>query len=322
MKAIVRERYGRPQVLELRDIDQPELGDEQVLVRVRATSINASEWYDITGPYFSRPMNGFLGPKRKLVTGEVAGTVEAVGERVAAFQPGDEVFGTSLGAWAEYAAARETRLARKPANVSFEEAAVVPIAGITALQALRDKAQVQPGQRVLINGASGGVGTFAVQLAKWLGADVTAVCSTRNVEQARSLGADRVIDYTQDDFTRSDVRHDVLIDVAGSRSFSAMRRVITPAGTIVLVGGKMTYRGLGPIPHLAATLLAGKIRRRPKLAFFVANINADDLALLAELMERGDVKPVIDRRYELDRMVEALTYFGEGHARGKVAVTV
>jgi NADPH:quinone reductase-like Zn-dependent oxidoreductase len=322
MKAIVRERYGRPQVLELRDIDQPELGDEQVLVRVRATSINASEWYDITGPYFSRPMNGFLGPKRKLVTGEVAGTVEAVGTSVAAFQPGDEVFGTSLGAWAEYAAARETRLARKPANVSFEEAAVVPIAGITALQALRDKAKVQPGQKVLINGASGGVGTFAVQLAKWLGADVTAVCSTRNVEQARSLGADRVIDYTQDDFTRSDVRHDVLIDVAGSRSFSAMRRVITPEGTIVLVGGKMTYRGLGPIPHLAATLLAGKIRRRPKLAFFVADINADDLALLAERMESGDVKPVIDRRYELDRMVEALTYFGEGHARGKVAVTV
>jgi NADPH:quinone reductase-like Zn-dependent oxidoreductase len=322
MKAIVRERYGRPQVLELRDVDPPEPGDEQVLVRVRATSINASEWYDITGPYFSRPMNGFLGPKRKLVTGEVAGTVEALGKGVTAFQPGDEVFGTSLGAWAEYAAARESRLARKPAKVSFEEAAVVPIAGITALQALRDKAQVQPGQKVLINGASGGVGTFTVQLAKWLGADVTAVCSTRNVEQARSLGADRVIDYTQDDFTRSGVRHDTLIDVAGSRSFSAMRRVITPEGTIVLVGGKMTYRGLGPIPHLAATLLAGKIRRRPKLAFFVANINAEDLALLGELMETGHVKPVIDRRYELDQMVEALTYFGEGHARGKVVVTV
>lgn len=322
MKAIVRERYGRPQVLELRDVDPPELGNEQVLVRVRATSINASEWYDITGPYFSRPMNGFLGPKRKLVTGEVAGTVEALGKGVTAFQPGDEVFGTSLGAWAEYAAARESRLARKPAKVSFEEAAVVPIAGITALQALRDKAQVQPGQKVLINGASGGVGTFTVQLAKWLGADVTAVCSTRNVEQARSLGADRVIDYTQDDFTRSGVRHDTLIDVAGSRSFSAMRRVITPEGTIVLVGGKMTYRGLGPIPHLAATLLAGKIRRRPKLAFFVANINAEDLALLGELMETGHVKPVIDRRYELDQMVEALTYFGEGHARGKVVVTV
>jgi NADPH:quinone reductase-like Zn-dependent oxidoreductase len=322
MKAIVRERYGKPQVLELRDVDPPELGNEQVLVRVRATSLNASEWYDITGPYFSRPMNGFLGPKRKLVTGEVAGTVEALGKGVTAFQPGDEVFGTSLGAWAEYAAARESRLARKPAKVSFEEAAVVPIAGITALQALRDKAHVQRGQKVLINGASGGVGTFAVQLAKWLGADVTAVCSTRNVEQARSLGADRVIDYTQDDFTRSGVRHDVLIDVAGSRPFSAMRRVITPEGTIVLVGGKMTYRGLGPIPHLAATLLAGKIRRRPKLAFFVANINAEDLALLGELMETGHVKPVIDRRYELSQMVEALTYFGEGHARGKVVVTV
>jgi NADPH:quinone reductase-like Zn-dependent oxidoreductase len=210
----------------------------------------------------------------------------------------------------------------KPADVSFEEAAVVPIAGITALQALRDKAQVQPGQKVLINGASGGVGTFAVQLAKWLGADVTAVCSTRNVQQARSLGADRVIDYTQDDFTRNGVRHDVLIDVAGSRSFSAMRRVIAHEGTIVLVGGKMTYRGLGPIPHLAATLLAGKIRRRPQLAFFVANINAEDLGLLGELMETGHVKPVIDRRYELEQMVEALTYFGEGHARGKVVVTV
>jgi NADPH:quinone reductase-like Zn-dependent oxidoreductase len=322
MKAIVRERYGRPDVLELRDVDPPQLGDEQVLVKVRATSINASEWYDVTGPYFSRPMNGFLGPKRKLVTGEVAGTVEAVGTAVTAFQPGDEVFGTSLGAWAEYAAAREARLARKPANVSFEEAAAVPIAGLTALQALRDKAQVQPGQKVLVNGASGGVGTFAVQLARWLGADVTAVCSTRNVEQARSLGAKRVIDYTQEDFTRGGVRHDVLIDVAGSRSLSAMRRVLTPEATIVLVGGKMTYRGVGPIPHLAATLVAGKIRRRPKLAFFVADINAEDLALLGKLLESGDVKPVIDRRYELSQIVDALTYFGEGHARGKVVVTV
>jgi NADPH:quinone reductase-like Zn-dependent oxidoreductase len=322
MKAIVRERYGKPTVLELRDVDPPELSDEQVLVKVRATSINASEWYDVTGPYFSRPMNGFRGPKRKLVTGEVAGTVEAIGTAVTMFQPGDEVFGTSLGAWAEYAAAREARLARKPANVSFEEAAAVPIAGLTALQALRDKAQVQPGQRVLVNGASGGVGTFAVQLAKWLGADVTAVCSTRNVEQARSLGAGRVIDYTQEDFTRGGVRHDVLIDVAGSRSLSAMRRALTPEGTIVLVGGKMTYRGVGPIPHLAATLVAGKIRRRPKLAFFVADINAEDLALLGKLLESGDVKSVIDRRYELGQMVDALTYFGEGHARGKVVVTV
>lgn len=322
MKAIVRERYGKPSVLELRDVDPPELGDEQVLVKVRATSINASEWYDVTGPYFSRPMNGFLGPKRKLVTGEVAGTVEAIGTAVTMFQPGDEVFGTSLGAWAEYAAAREARLARKPGNVSFEEAAAVPIAGLTALQALRDKARVQPGQKVLVNGASGGVGTFAVQLAKWLGADVTAVCSTRNVEQARSLGAERVIDYTQEDFTRSGVRHDVLIDVAGSRSLSAMRRALTPEGTIVLVGGRMTYRGVGPIPHLAATLVAGKIRRRPKLAFFVADINAEDLAFLGKLMESGDVRPVIDRRYELSQMVDALTYFGEGHARGKVVVTV
>jgi NADPH:quinone reductase-like Zn-dependent oxidoreductase len=321
MKAIVRERYGRPDVLELRDLDPPAIEDEQVLVRVRATSLNASEWYDVTGPYFARPSSGLRKPKRKQVAGDLAGTVETVGRSVTAFQPGDEVFGTSLGAWAELAAAREARLARKPANVSFEEAAAVPVAAITALQALRDKGKVQPGQGVLINGASGGVGTFAVQLAKWLGADVTAVCSTRNVEQARALGADRVVDYTQEDFTRGSERHDVMLDIAGSRSFSKMRRVLTPKATIVLVGGRMTYRGLGPIPHLGRTILAG-IGRSQKLAFFVAKVNADDLALLAQLLEGGDVRSVVDRRYELSQMVEALTYFGEGHARAKVVISV
>jgi NADPH:quinone reductase-like Zn-dependent oxidoreductase len=293
-----------------------------VLVRVHASSVNPAEWYQVTGPLFARPSSGLRKPKTKLVGSDLAGRVEAVGRTVEDFRPGDEVFGVAPGAWAEYAAAREARLAPKPANVSFEEAAAVPIAAITALQALRDHGNVQPGQKVLINGASGGVGTYAVQIAKVLGADVTAVCSTRNVEQARSLGADRAIDYTQEDFTRGGVRHDVLIDVAGSRSLSAMRRALTPEGTIVLVGGKMTYRGIGPIPHLAATLVAGKIRRRPKLAFFVANINTEDLALLGTLLENGDVKSVIDRRYELSQMVDALTYFGEGHARGKVVVTV
>ena len=321
MKAIVRERYGRPDVLEVRDIDPPAIADDQVLVRVRATSLNASEWYDVTGPYFARPSSGLRKPKRKQVAGDVAGTVEAVGRGVTAFQPGDEVFGTSLGAWAESAAAREARLARKPATVSFEEAAAVPVAATTALQALRDKGNVQPGQSVLINGASGGVGTFAVQLAKWLGAEVTAVCSTRNVEQARALGADRVVDYTQEDFTRRSERHDVMLDIAGSRSFSEMRRVLTPKATIVLVGGRMTYRGLGPIPHLARTVLAG-IGRSQKLAFFVAKINADDLALLAQLLESGDVRSVVDRKYELSQIVEALTYFGEGHARAKVVISV
>jgi NADPH:quinone reductase-like Zn-dependent oxidoreductase len=322
MKAIVRERYGRPSVLELRDVERPELGDDQVLVRVHASSINASEWYDITGPLFARPTNGVRSPKQKLVMGEVAGTVEAVGKSVGRFKPGDEVFGTAFGAWAEYAAAREARLAIKPAGVSFEEAAAAPIAGLTALQGLRDQAEVQPGQKVLINGASGGVGTYAVQLAKWLGADVTAVCSTRNVEQARALGADRVIDYTNEDYTHIGVRHDALIDVAGSRSFTAMRRVVTPDGTIVLVGGKMTYRGLGPLPHLGATILAGKLRRRPKLKFFVADIDPEDLALLGKLLESGEIRSVIDRRYELSQTVEAVTYFGEGHARAKVVLTM
>jgi NADPH:quinone reductase-like Zn-dependent oxidoreductase len=321
MKAIVRERYGRPDVLELRDIDPPAVADDQVLVRVRATSLNASEWYDVTGPYFARPASGLRKPKRKQIAGDLAGTVEAVGRSVSAFQPGDEVFGISLGAWAESAAAREARLARKPANVSFEEAGAVPVAAITALQALRDKGNVKPGHSVLINGASGGVGTYAVQLAKWLGAEVTAVCSTRNVEQAHALGADRVVDYTQEDFTRRSERHDVMLDIAGSRSFSEMRRVLTPKATIVLVGGRMTYRGLGPIPHLARTMLAG-IGRSQKLAFFVAKINTDDLTLLAQLLESRDVRSVVDRTYELSQIVEALTYFGEGHARAKVVISV
>ena len=321
MKAIVRERYGRPDVLEVREIDPPAIEDGQVLVRVKATSLNASEWYDVTGSVFARPSSGLRKPKRRQIAGDLAGTVEGVGKGVTAFQPGDDVFGTALGAWAEQAAAREARLARKPADLSFEEAGAVPVAGLTALQALRDKGNVQPGQSVLINGASGGVGTYAVQLAKWLGAEVTAVCSTRNVEQAHALGADRVVDYTQEDFTHRSERHDVMLDIAGSRSFSEMRRVLTPKATIVLVGGRMTYRGLGPIPHLARTILAG-IGRSQKLAFFVAKINADDLAVLAQLLESGDVRSVIDRTYELSQIVEALTYFGEGHARAKVVISV
>ena len=242
------------------------------------------------------------------MAGEVAGTVEGVGAGVTTFQPGDEVFGTALGAWGELAAARVARLARKPANVSFEDAAAVPVAGITALQGLRNKGGVQPGQRVLINGASGGVGTFAVQLAKWLGADVTAVCSTRNVELVRSLGADRVIDYTKEDFTRSGEHYDAMLDIAGSKSLRRCKRVLKPGAP-------------GPIPHLARTIVAG-IGRSQTLAMFVAKINPDDLALLAKLVEDGKLRTVVDKRYELGQIVEALTYFGEGHARGKVVVTV
>lgn len=321
MKAIVHERYGRPEVLELREVDKPVVEDDQVLVRVHAASVNPVEWYGVTGPYFARIGNGLRKPKDTTVGGDLAGRVEAVGTAVKDFQAGDEVFGTSGSSWAEYTCAREARLARKPANLSFEEAAAVPVAGLTALQALRDKGQVQPGQNVLINGASGGVGTFAVQLAKSFGADVTAVCSTRNVELVRSLGADRVVDYTQEDFTKRGERHDLMLDIAGSRSFLACRRVLTPEATFVLIGGKMTYRGLGPLPHIAGTILKSKGRSQ-KVTFFVAKINTEDLGFMAELLEAGTVKSVIDRRYELSQAADALRYLGEGHARGKVVITV
>jgi len=231
------------------------------------------------------------------------------------------VFGPGAGAGAEYACAREARIGRKPANLSFEEAAAVPVAAITAVQALRDKGRVQPGQRVLINGASGGVGTFAVQIAKAFGADVTAVCSTGNLDQARSLGADRVVDYTKEDFTRSAERYDLMLDIAGSHSFSDFRRVLTPEATVVLVGGRMTYRGLGPLPHLVTTFLASKGRSQT-VTFFVAKITKEDLVFLQELVEAGKVRPVVDRRYELSDAPDALQYLGEGHARGKVVISV
>jgi NADPH:quinone reductase-like Zn-dependent oxidoreductase len=321
VKAIVHERYGRPDVLELREVDAPVVTDDQVLVRVHASSVNPAEWYQVTGPLFARPSSGLRKPKTKLVGSDLAGRVEAVGNAVEDFRPGDEVFGVAPGAWAEYAAARQARLAKKPANLSFEEAAAVPIAAITALQALRDHGNVQPGQKVLINGASGGVGTYAVQLAKVLGADVTAVCSTRNVEQARSLGADRVVDYTQEDFTRRGERHDVMLDIAGSQSFRKCRRVLTSDATVAVVGGRMTYRGLGPLPHVAGMFLATRFRSQ-KVKFFVAKLTGEDLKFLADLMEAGKVKSVIDRRYGLAQTGDALAYLGETHARGKVVITV
>jgi NADPH:quinone reductase-like Zn-dependent oxidoreductase len=321
MKAIVHERYGRPGVLELCEVDKPAIEDDRVLVRVHASSVNPVEWYGVTGFIFGRVGSGVRRPKDTSVGADLAGRVEAVGRDVKGFQPGDEVYGTSGGSWAEYASAREERLAPKPANLSFEEAAAVPVAGITALQALRDHGRVQPGQKVLINGASGGVGTFAVQIAKSFGADVTAVCSTRNVELARSLGADRVVDYTQEDFTKRGERHDLMIDIAGSRSFLACRRVLTPEATVVVVGGPLTYRGLGPLPHIAGTIL--KSRGRSQTAtFFVAKITTEDLNFLRDLLETGKVTPVIDRQYPLSEAPEALTYLGEGHARGKVVITV
>jgi NADPH:quinone reductase-like Zn-dependent oxidoreductase len=320
MRAVAHTRYGSTDGVELREVERPAIEPHQVLLRVHATSVNPAEWYRIIGPFFARFGGGLRRPKSPGIGADVAGTVEAVGADVTEFQPGDEVFGTSGWAWAEHAAAREVRLVRKPANVSFQEAGAVPIAAITALQALRDHGGVQAGQKVLINGASGGVGTYAVQLAKVFGAEVTAVCSTRNVEQARALGADVVCDYTAEDFTRSGERFDLAIDIAGSRSLSELRRVLTPNATLVLVGAKMKARGLGPLPHLFGTMLAA-LPRSQKAKFFVAKINKEDLAFLAEQMADGNVKSVVDRTYDLSQIREALAYFGEGHARGKVVVT-
>jgi NADPH:quinone reductase-like Zn-dependent oxidoreductase len=321
MKAMVADRYGRPDVLELREVDRPTLDDDQVLVRVHASSVNPVEWYRVTGPYFARTDSGLRKPKQITLGADLAGRVEAVGNDVTEFRPGDDVFGVGAGAWAEYACARVARLAPRPANLSFEEAAAVPVAAVTALQALRDKGRVEPGQRVLVNGASGGVGTFAVQLAKAFGADVTAVCSTRNVDLVRSLGADRVVDYMREDFTQLGQRHELMLDIAGSRRFSRFRRVLTPKATVVLVGGRMTYRGHGPLPHLLGTYLASRGRSQ-KVTLVVANVTREDLAFLHELLAAGSVRPVIDRRYELAEAADALAYLGEGHARAKIVVTV
>jgi NADPH:quinone reductase-like Zn-dependent oxidoreductase len=319
MRAVVHERYGRPDVLELRDVDKPAIGNDQVLVRVHASSVNPVEWYGVSGPYFARFGNGMRRPKDQTVGADLAGTVEAVGQDVESLQPGDDVFGVSGASWAEYTPAREARLAKKPPNLTFEEAAAVPVAGVTALQALRDKGQVQPGQKVLVNGASGGVGTFAVQLAKAFGADVTAVCSTGNVEQARSLGADRVIDYTKADFTKLGIQHDLMLDIAGSRSFLDFRKVLAPDATVVMVGGRMTYRGLGPLPHLGGTILKSRFRSQ-KVTFFVAQVTTEELTFLADLLEAGTLRAVIDRKYELSEAPEALAYLGAGHAKAKVVI--
>jgi NADPH:quinone reductase-like Zn-dependent oxidoreductase len=264
---------------------------------------------------------GLRKPKINRPGLDLAGVVAAVGGEVTRFKPGDEVFGTGAGPLAERAVATEDALVAKPAKLSFEQAAAVPVAGLTALQGLRDKGRVQPGHQVLINGASGGVGTFAVQLAKALGAEVTAVCSTRNVETARSLGADRVVDYTREDFTGSGRRHDLLLDVAGSRPWSACRRVLEPRGRLVLVGAPKGSRLLGPLGHIARARLTS-LRASQKVVFFISKATSQDLTALAELLEAGTVTPSVERTYPLPEAADALRYLGEGHARGKLVVTV
>jgi NADPH:quinone reductase-like Zn-dependent oxidoreductase len=324
MKAIVRRRWGRARdVVELVDIPKPEPADDEVLVHVHASSINRSDYYSLGGAaVLMRPMiGGFRRPKVERIGGDFAGVAEAVGKDVTDVEPGDEVFGCRVGAFAEYVSAKMA-VARKPTNLSFDEAAAVPGAALTALEALRDYGKLEPGQRVLVNGASGGVGIFAVQLAKALGAaHVTAVCSTRNVEQARSLGADRVLDYTREDYTRGKERYDLLIDVAGNHSWRANRRVLDPHGKRVLVGMPKGNRLIGPMGRLARFMLARQFSKDRQL-FFVCKPNRENLAFLRELIEAGKVRPVVDRVYPLAETADALETMGEGHVQSKLVVRI
>ena len=326
MKAVVYTDYGSPDVLEIRDIKKPVPSDDQVLVKVRAVSVNPYDWHFIEGkPYIMRAMMvGLRKPKDPRLGVDYAGTVEAVGKNVTQFKPGDDVFGGRGGAFAEYVCARADRsITLKPANVTFEQAASVDIAGLTALQGLRDRGHVQPGQKVLINGASGGVGTFAVQIAKSLGADVTGVCSTRNLDMVRSLGADHVIDYTKEDFTKGEQRYDVILDNVGTQPLSGFRRVLTAKGICVMIGGGGPNDGglIGPLGRPVKALLMSPFISQ-KMGMFMAQQSKDDLKILADLMQSGKVTPVIDRTYPLSQIAEAIRYLEQGHARGKVVITV
>ncbi|MEP7018321.1 MAG: NAD(P)-dependent alcohol dehydrogenase [Actinomycetota bacterium] len=322
MKAMAQDRYGSAEVLELRDIDTPAIGDHEVLVRVRAAGVNPADWAIMSGlPYVARPAYGLRKPKNSVRGTDVAGQVEAVGSAVTRFRPGDEVFGWCIGSFADYAAAAEDALALKPANVTFEQAASVPMAGLVALQAVRDRGNVQAGQKVLINGASGGIGTFAVQIAKSLGADVTGVCSPRNEEMVRSIGADHVIDYTREDFTRSEQQYDFILDNVANHSLSDLRRALTPTGTLVPNGGAFDnhwFAGGGRV--ISAYVLTRFVSH--KLRPFLVSFNLDDLTALNELIKAGKLTPVIDRTYPLSETPQAIDHVGQGHAQGKVAISV
>jgi len=323
MKAILQDKYGSPDVLGLEDIDKPEVGDGDVLVVVLAASAHIGDWHFMTGlPYLFRIAgSGLRAPRARVRGTDMAGRVEATGKDVTRFQAGDEVFGVCDGAFAEYATARSDRVAPKPANLTVEQAATVPTSGCTALQAVRNKGKVAPGQKVLIIGAAGGVGSFAVQIAKAFGAHVTGVCSTTKVDLVRSIGADDVIDYTRDDFAETGERYDVVLDIAGNRSVSHLRRALVPRGTLVIVGGEGGGRWFGGIDRqLRASMLSPFVSQ--KLGTFVAKANGEDLLVLKELIEAGKVTPVIDKAYPLSEVPEAIRHLQEGHARGKVVITM
>lgn len=323
MKAIVQDTYGPADVLELREVDRPEIGDGDVLVRVHAAGLHIGDWHVMTGqPYLMRVLGfGFRGPKARVRGMDVAGVVEAIGTGVTRFKPGDEVFGVADGAFAEYAHASEDKLALKPANLSFEQAAAVPTSACTALVALRDQGKVQAGQKVLIIGASGGIGLFAVQLAKYYGADVTGVASASKADLVRSLGAGRVIDYAREDFVRGGERFDVILDMVGNRSLKELRSVLTPRGTLVIVGGEGGGRMIGALSRsLQALFLKPFVKQQLRL--FVATANAADLQFLKDRIEAGDVTPIVDRTYPLRETSAAMRALAGGHARGKLVIAV
>ncbi|MEK6373886.1 MAG: NAD(P)-dependent alcohol dehydrogenase [Acidobacteriota bacterium] len=321
MRAVVYSSYGSPDVLQIRDVEKPVPNDDEVLLEVRAASVNPLDWHFMRGtPYLARIAMGLRKPKDTRLGVDVAGQVEAVGRNVSELKPGDEVFGSCRGAFAEYACTSESRLVRKPENLTFEQAASVNVAALTALQGLRDKGRIRPGQNVLINGAAGGVGTFAVQIAKSFGAEVTGVCSTRNVDMVRSIGADRVIDYNQEDFTKGEQRYDLILDCIGNHSLSACRRALNPTAICVMVGGPNVRWGISLVPPLITALVSSWFSSR-KLVMVLAKGSKADLTILRELLEAAEVTPVIDRRYPLSAVPEAIRYLEEGHARGKVVIT-
>jgi len=324
MKAAVYASYGPPDVIQIMELEKPLPKDDEVLIKARAASVNPADWRLMRGaPYVFRILFGLRKPtimQPGQLGHDVAGQVEAVGRNVSWFKPGDEVFGVCKGALAEYACAPDSALARKPANVTFEEAASAPVAALTALQGLRDKGRIQPGQKVLINGAAGGVGTFAVQIAKSFGAEVTGVCSMRNVDMVRSIGADRVVDYTREDFTKSGQRYDLILDNVGNHSLSAFRRVLNPKGSCVIAGAPKNPTGFFLTHMIAAPVLSRFVSQ--KFVTFIAKMNREDLTIMGEFLATGKVKPVIDKRYRLSEVQEAIRYLEEGHARGKAVISV
>ena len=323
MKAIVQRAYGSPDVLEFTDIEEPTPKDDEVLVSIHAASANPADWHFMRGePYFARLQIGLRRPRKYIRGYDLAGRVEAVGKDVTRFRPGDEVFADNAwGAFAEYACVREDLVAHKPANLTFEQSAAVPLAALTALQGLRDRAGIEPGQRVLIIGASGGVGTFAVQIAKSFGAEVTGVCSTRNVDMVRSIGADHVIDYTREDFAQNGKRYDLVFQLAGTRSPGDIRRSLAPKGKLLLGSGESSGRRKGPIGRMIKSLVLSPFVSQ-KFIMFLEKGSGRDLETLKEMIEAGSVTPVIDRNYPLSDAADAVRYVEQGHSRGKVVISV